>query len=184
MTWPAHREYILPKRNTLEQFLDEGAVQAAALSPYIPLDAVVLEHGCGVGRVLQYIDAPRRIGLDVSPSFLEEAARHGLETLLSDGITIDLPDQSVDFVFSIMVFQHLDRADHPERLREIRRVLKPDGGVFLQFPAAATYYEKSYVYSNIEVEDYAKIVGGIVYTGDLVAYADGRSHEGREWLIR
>jgi ubiquinone/menaquinone biosynthesis C-methylase UbiE len=144
---------------------------------------VVLEYGCGVGRVLEHVEATRRIGVDVAPGFLKEAERRGIETLLTDGIHIDLPDDSVDFVFSVMVFQHINRAAHPERLAELRRVLKSGGGAWLQFPESEEYYHNaSYTYSREEVEGYAQIMGGWVERGALAAYYDGSS-ELREWLI-
>ncbi len=38
-----------------------------------------------------------------------------------------IPDQSVDFIFSNAVLQHVRRHDLPRTLRELRRIIKPDG---------------------------------------------------------
>jgi len=38
-----------------------------------------------------------------------------------------IPDQSVDFVWSQAVLEHVRRASFPETMREIRRILRPDG---------------------------------------------------------
>jgi SAM-dependent methyltransferase len=178
LSWPIHSHWILPKR-TPEEFVAEGIEQAEA----IPTRGVVLEYGCGVGRVLEHVEATRRIGVDVAAGFLEEAARRGIETILTDGIYIDLPDDSVDFVFSVMVFQHTNRAAHPVRLQELRRVLRPDGGAWLQFPESVEYYHNtSYTYTRAEVDGYAAIMGGSIVRGALAAYYD-KSTDLREWIL-
>jgi SAM-dependent methyltransferase len=181
MTWPADREYILPKRD-MATFHWEGQSQARLLQNVIPDNATVLEYGCGVGRILRYVKAARRIGVDVSPSFLEEAARHDIEPLLTEDVTIDVPDDTVDFASSIMVFQHLDRERHRERIAEIRRVLKPDGRALIQFPRDPVYYGASYYYSAEEITGY--VLGPHKVTrGALAGYADGDPGFGREWWL-
>jgi len=184
MTWPADRKYILPGRD-LKTFYEEGEAQAIRLQTVISDDATVLEYGCGVGRILRHVKAARRIGVDVSPSFLEEAARHDIETLLTEGIAIDLPTNSVDFAFSIMVFQHLDRRYHRERIAEIRRVLKQDGLAMIQFPRLASYYgkDRSYLYTSEEIASYVAGPHDIT-KGRLVGYADGNTWMMREWWLR
>ena len=45
----------------------------------------------------------------------------GLESLRA------LPDASVDFIWSQAVFEHIRRADFDETMRQLRRILRPDG---------------------------------------------------------
>jgi SAM-dependent methyltransferase len=40
---------------------------------------------------------------------------------------IDLPNESVDLVFSTCVFHHIDHADHAHWMRELWRILKVNG---------------------------------------------------------
>jgi ubiquinone/menaquinone biosynthesis C-methylase UbiE len=182
MAWPAYREYILPGR-TLREFWDEGKVQAAEIQLLIPENAVVMEYGCGVGRILKNIEAKALIGVDVSWNFLLEAERRGIKVVLTDGVEMNIPDDSIDFVFSIMTFQHCDRDDIPFILGEIRRVLRPDGGALLHFPRSQDYYNPEYVYTPSDVHEIAQSLGGWVDTGELTAYADKSFGGGREWFV-
>jgi len=96
----------------------------------------VLDYGCGTGSYS--ILAAKTVGdtgsiyaLDIHPLATEKvekrAADLGLEnirTILSDCVT-GLPDSSVDIVLLYDIFHMLD--NRKEVLRELHRVLKPDG---------------------------------------------------------
>jgi phytanoyl-CoA hydroxylase len=103
-------------------------------------DAVVLEIGSGLGYVMEAALAqyePRRvIGLDVAPSMIEKAKARlqrdrvtdaRLEFLLYDGVTIPLPDDSVDYVYSVAALQHVPKVYVYNLFLEIKRVLSPTG---------------------------------------------------------
>lgn len=98
----------------------------------------VVDYGCGPGNDLVgfslYSKPQRLIGLDVSTSSLAESrarlALHGFtsaETITLDdkSTAIPLSDRSVDIVHSAGVLHHLPDLDGT--LREIWRILKPDG---------------------------------------------------------
>lgn len=96
-----------------------------------------LDLGCGEGtntRAVARLGA-RMTGLDIAPTFLRHARETetanplGIDYVLGDGLTIDFPDESFDFVTAFMSM--MDMADQPQVLRGVRRVLKPGG--FLQF---------------------------------------------------
>lgn len=102
--------------------------------------AVVMEIGSGLAYVMQAAlerHAPRRvIGLDVAPSMIEKAKarleRDGvtdprLEFLLYDGVTIPLPDGSVDYVYSVASLQHVPKLYVYNLFLEIKRILSPGG---------------------------------------------------------
>jgi SAM-dependent methyltransferase len=55
---------------------------------------------------------------------------------------LPLPDASVDVIASFQTIEHV--ADLPQTLREIRRVLKPDGLFFAQAPNYTSLYEAHY----------------------------------------
>ena len=96
---------------------------------------VVLEIGCGVGRVGGVLAPFVRewIGCDVSANMLGVAARRltGLSnTRLQEISGFDLqpiPDASVDVVYSTVVFMHLDEWDRYNYMLDAMRVLKPGG---------------------------------------------------------
>jgi ubiquinone/menaquinone biosynthesis C-methylase UbiE len=108
--------------------------------------AVVLDLGCGDGVFA--LGLSRRTGIrrviavdvvDIDEAFLKElAASNGVdvvtgpfpEFVTSRADSIPLPDASVDFVVTWSVFEHVDQPD--VLLREVRRVLKPQGLLFVQ----------------------------------------------------
>lgn len=122
-------------------FWRSGQEDAELLTPYLPKEpGVVLDYGCGIGRVLRYVPARRRIGADASDRMLElaragwDVREHGdVEFVrVTDG-ALPLEGRSVDFCFSMITLQHMDAPDVVTALEEIVRVLVPGGGVWLQF---------------------------------------------------
>lgn len=102
--------------------------------------SIVMEIGSGVGYLLQAalkrFEPSRIIGLDVADGMIHQArkrlARDGItdprvEFLHYDGITIPLPDNSIDFIYSMACLQHVPRIYIYSLFREIQRVLKPEG---------------------------------------------------------
>jgi SAM-dependent methyltransferase len=98
-------------------------------------DDVVLEIGCGVGRVGRVISSfvQEWIGCDVSANMLRLAGRRllGLPNVRLQEISgYDLrpvPDNSVDMVYITVVFMHLEEWDRYNYVLEAKRVLKPGG---------------------------------------------------------
>ena len=98
-------------------------------------DDVVLEIGCGVGRVGRVLSpfVKEWIGCDVSPNMLRLAGRRllGLTNVRLVEISgYDLgpvPDASVDVVYTTVVFMHLEEWDRYNYVLEAKRVLKPGG---------------------------------------------------------
>ena len=99
----------------------------------------ILDFGCGVGGSLPHLrrefpDA-ELIGADVSRKSLEIAEHRypGLARLipLSETGALPLSDASVDTVFSACVFHHIPAAEHHRILRDLHRVTKPGGSLFI-----------------------------------------------------
>jgi len=99
----------------------------------------LMDVGCGQGRTFQLLRqlyAPREIvAVDIDPLMLErarvEAARCEIPvTVKACSVTrLDLPDNSIDGVLCHQLIHHV--ADQPGALRELHRVLKPGGFLFL-----------------------------------------------------
>ncbi len=98
---------------------------------------VVLDYGCGPGNDLvgfgHFSKPSRLIGMDVSPTSLQEAMRrlelHGIRAemmqIRETDPTLPLEDNSIDLVHSSGVVHH---TPNPlQILREMKRVLKPGG---------------------------------------------------------
>jgi 2-polyprenyl-3-methyl-5-hydroxy-6-metoxy-1,4-benzoquinol methylase len=125
-----------------ERFDESGRGEYGRLSPFIKPDSVVVDVGCGIGRVAQFV-APNcgtLWAVDASSTMLEMARRKmELSTnvkyaLCLDTSIPDIADASVDFVYSVLVLQHLEREDAFLLLEEIHRILKPSGRAFITWP--------------------------------------------------
>lgn len=105
--------------------------QAVGLGP----EDVVLEIGCGTGRIGAAM-APqcrRWIGCDVSSNMVRLGRRAlaghaNVEFVEISGYDLaPIPDRSVDLVYCVVVFMHLDEWDRHAYVLESARVLKPGG---------------------------------------------------------
>ncbi len=91
------------------------------------MEGVVLDIGCGVGRLMK----PGYYGIDISSEMLEIAReRHPDYNLeITDGRSIPYKDEFFDKVYSVLLFQHLPLEAVGAYIKEAYRVLK-SGGVF------------------------------------------------------
>lgn len=118
-----------------ESALHRGLADAVAAFVDVAHVTSVLDVATGTGLVLRALrdrcgrDAPRMIGVDVSPGMLA-VARHALpeaELIESDVRRLPLPDASVDLVTCVTGLHLIP--DTPAVLDEWVRVLRPGGAV-------------------------------------------------------
>jgi ubiquinone/menaquinone biosynthesis C-methylase UbiE len=131
-------QYFIDTGNAGDDFWRWGRERYAEMTPYLPEPcSVVVDYGCGIARVLKCHTAERRIGLDVSPEMLDfaRAENPDLEFMQIAGNEIPLPDGTVDFLYSLLVLQHMDAADVQRVLTETARTLKASGRCFMEFSA-------------------------------------------------
>lgn len=95
---------------------------------------VIIDVGCGNGRLTEFMakDFNKVIGIDISGEMIKQAKERvklpNVEFIETDGQTIPVTDNSVDIVFSYLVFQHIKTKEMVEaNFKEIYRVLKPYG---------------------------------------------------------
>jgi len=107
----------------------------------VPLNARVLDAGCGGGRVVLAVkfgspDA-EVIGLDGDPRILtiarRKADRRDLDVEFFEGLieAMPFPDESFDLVFSVLVLHHLPEKAKVRACREMFRVARPGGRVVI-----------------------------------------------------
>lgn len=132
-----------PELDVTNRFVLDFARQFASEHP----GSRILDYGCGAGRL---VAAGLAAGLDMAGADVfyggsrtrEEAER---SRLLGNAIhemaggRIDFPDVSFDLVVNNQVVEHAEDLDAV--LREIHRVLKPDGAVLSLFPSRDVFRE-------------------------------------------
>ncbi len=106
----------------------------------------VLDFGCGEGRytlpIARILGEKGRIyaldqeqtELDKLASSIESERLTNCKTLLCDDMPIELPDDHLDIalLFDVLHYYYFsDTGDRVELLRELSRVLKPDGALLL-----------------------------------------------------
>ena len=109
-----------------------------------------IELGCGSGTYALALSVNNRNciasdysqeALDLTKSRAKELYNINIPTELIDIYNIPYPDDSFDLVFSDGVLEHLDI---PRALREIRRIVKPNGWVITKVPSGSWLYRIVY----------------------------------------
>jgi SAM-dependent methyltransferase len=148
----------------------------------------VLEIGCGPGRILAPMATHfhRVVGIDFSLDMVQYA-RHRLrsysnvEVIQNDGCTIPLPDTSIDFVYSVIAFQHMNLNTITAYFREAYRILRP-GGLF-RFQTRRDVERRNvslldrYFLSREEVDGLAETHGFAI-----ISYEQGLGHPAWHWF--
>ncbi len=121
--------WFVGRRRILSSFVERIVKAMGVERPQI------LDVGCGTGANLEMLSQfGSAEGVDVSTEALEFCKTRGLRNV-RQGEAEQLPyeDQSFDLVTGLDVVEHLD--DDLGGLREMRRVLRPDGRALLFVPA-------------------------------------------------
>ena len=98
----------------------------------------MLDFGAGIGNsvpyVRKYFASAQLTCLDLSKRSLEVAQKRFAEQaayVSFDGASIPFPDNNFDIAYAMCVFHHIPHADHVLLLKELRRVIKPGGSLFI-----------------------------------------------------
>lgn len=139
-------DHLRNQPDAIERFYESGRkVSAAMLDEVGPLfrgRSLAIEIGCGVGRVLlgHARNFERVRGVDVAPRMLslleERVAQVGIENVRSFLPTQpwDEPTGSADYVYSLLVFQHIeDPLEIATYIQSIGSVLRRGAIAQLQF---------------------------------------------------
>ena len=104
----------------------------------------ILDFGCGSARVIRYFlaeDCEKNFtGVDINQELIDwcKANIDGVNWKLTPTLPpTDLEDNSFDFIYGISVFTHLDRELQGLWLKELDRIIRPDGIILLTVHGAA-----------------------------------------------
>ena len=104
--------------------------------------SIVIDFGCGPGSYIE--EASRAVGeagkvyaVDVHPLAIKSVKAkakkkrlNNVNPVLSTGYPVDIESQSADVIFALDMFHHVQ--DDEAFLRELRRLLKPNGTLFIE----------------------------------------------------
>lgn len=121
------RREMLPPEELLPQFLAST-------------DLTLLDMGCGVGffsiPAARFLSHGKVLAVDLQQGMIDATTRRAresgisnLEGIVAPATQVPLPDSSVDVVLMSMVFHDIDAKT--EALKEIARLLRPKGSLFI-----------------------------------------------------
>jgi ubiquinone/menaquinone biosynthesis C-methylase UbiE len=122
-------------------FVGRQALMESMVEPLLAEGEPLLDVGCGTGSlVTRWAAGGRRvIGLDQRPegiaaarARLEGAAASGGEFVVGDALSLPFDAGTFAGAFALDVLEHLD---DQRALGELRRVLRPNGWIFVTVPA-------------------------------------------------
>jgi ubiquinone/menaquinone biosynthesis C-methylase UbiE len=154
---------------TRERTFKSALLQQAGLSAGLR----VLDLACGTGTLTRLAKHSQPlaelVGVDGDPHILArartKASEAGVTIRFDEALAFALPyaDASFDRVLSSLFFHHLDRANKLATLREVRRVLKPDGELHIADWGKATNSVMRTLFYGVQFLD------GFANTADNVA---------------
>jgi SAM-dependent methyltransferase len=100
----------------------------------------VLDLGCGAGSLRTQLAGLHVIGVDVDPK--ELARNRELASVCAESHTLPFASRSFDFVICHHSLEHF--RDPAGVIREIRRVLRPQGRLFVSVPDGRSFSDRLY----------------------------------------
>jgi SAM-dependent methyltransferase len=103
-----------------------------------PSPGAILDFGCGIGATAplmrERFPGASIVGVDESPASIRAAESLGVpgaSFLVAPGVPLPLASESFDIVYSNGTFHHIDHAAHAAIFRELTRVLRPGGRLYV-----------------------------------------------------
>ncbi|MDA8250907.1 MAG: methyltransferase domain-containing protein [Rhodospirillales bacterium] len=135
---PNRYQRIAPFYDLLDLPFEFGRYRKLRPQLFEGLNGRVLDAGVGTGRNIPFYPAGAEVlGIDASAAMLARAERRGqrlgrvVALRQMDLTRLDLPDASFDAAVASFVFCVLPEPDQVPALRELRRVLRPNGQIRL-----------------------------------------------------
>ncbi|WP_165989529.1 methyltransferase domain-containing protein [Streptomyces sp. YIM 98790] len=108
-----------------------AAARARLVPPAARPGAVLVDLGCGGGLLAPHLAGKgyRHLGVDLSPSALRQARRHGVTAVRGDVLAVPLRDAVADVVVAGEILEHVP--DLERAVGEACRLLRPGGTLVL-----------------------------------------------------
>ncbi|XP_033216720.1 alkylated DNA repair protein alkB homolog 8 isoform X2 [Belonocnema kinseyi] len=122
----------------------------------IRFGGILLDVGCGNGKYLLGRPEMFKIGCDRSSGLVKISRKRGIETLMSDCLSLPYKDNCFDAAISIAVIHHLSTQERRRRaISEILRILTPGGRCLIYVWAkeqTKDSVESTYLKSNCKTQ--------------------------------
>jgi len=126
----------------------------------------VLEIGCGIGRLLSPLaDMYKQCtfyAIDISDEMIKLAPK-------KENIKYQQLSNNLDFVYSMLVFQHIEHQEKVNYIKLAYDKLKSGGNLFFQFVIGEENSPYSYQTSQLEINNILKNVGfnNLIFTNHM-----------------
>ncbi len=148
-------EYFSDTEHGYSQVADEYAEKLFGELAYKPLDRELLDRlisevgslgpicdlGCGPGQIARYLKdhGAEALGVDLSPKMAATARKLSPDISFFQGnmLSLDLPEASWGGIAAFYSLIHLPRPCLLDALRELRRVLRPNGLLLMSYHIGA-----------------------------------------------
>jgi O-antigen biosynthesis protein len=138
-------ERMIPEFNQGQEIYLEHITRYMFASQFVS-GKVVLDIACGSGYGSDYLSkagAKKIIGVDISEETIEYCKKNypdnGIEFLQGSVDKIPLADKSVDIIVSFETIEHVDEKAQLNFLKEVKRVLRPEGIFVVSTPNSLIY---------------------------------------------
>jgi cyclopropane fatty-acyl-phospholipid synthase-like methyltransferase len=126
----------------------------------------VLEIGCGIGRLLDPLSEKYKecnfYAIDISDEMIKLAPK-------KDNIKYQQVPNNLDFVYSMLVFQHIEHQEKINYIKLAYEKLKVGGNLFFQFVIGEENSPYSYQTSKSEIDNILKEIGfkNLIFTNHM-----------------
>ena len=138
-------EYAKYLLNKVKEDYDKIAEDFSRTRSYLPPDILyfkpfikkgdkILDLGCGNGRLFEIVNGAEYIGVDISEKMIQVAKKRypQAQFLVTSPLSLPFSENTFDKVFCLSVLHHIPSSQlRVQFLREIKRVLKPQGPLFI-----------------------------------------------------
>lgn len=146
-----HQETLMYAEHYTRYFAAEDIIKGKVV-----LD---IASGSGYGTKMLAENAKHVYGVDVNEQAVNYSKKHfgskNIEYLVGDGIRIPLDDNSVDVVITFETIEHIE--DYKTFIKEVKRVLRPDGIAIVSTPNDIEFAEGNHF--HLHEFEYEELVG-------------------------
>jgi ubiquinone/menaquinone biosynthesis C-methylase UbiE len=133
----------------VNEFFQTGITHIAGIFQYLESIKVQIQHkraldfGCGVGRLTQALCKlfDECVGIDIAPGMIKLAKKFNrfgdrCKYYVNDKSDLSIfPADSIDFIYTWLVLQHIEPRYVKEYLKEFLRIISPGGVIIFQLPS-------------------------------------------------